>query len=525
MVEQKGAPQGTPPDAGGGRAAPESAAPRGRRGPAAPQQEQAPRLERIGQFFASEIWQWDAAGMPTFRKAGVHLVRLGFLLLRGLKEHQSFFRASGLTYITVLSLVPLLAFAFALAKGFGAYDHLVKEAIVPFLDNTFGRLEAPAEPGVQPRAEEGREEALEGAGDLFGEGDEVVQLREVFDKLLEFVGRTNVANLGAIGLVVLMFTVLKLLGHVENSMNAIWGVTRSRTLVRKFADYLSLVVITPLLVIAATALAAAFQSSGFKEFVREKLYLGPFVELGLAAVPFLGIWLAFALLYLIMPNTRVRVRSAALGGFLGALAWTLFQVLHVQMQLGVAQYNTLYASFAAFPLFLLWVWSSWVSVLLGAELAYADQHAKTYLRHARAGSADQAWLHAVALRIMLRATQAFVERRPPLAFEPLFEELGISERHLREALDRLERAGLLVVTEDRGRAAQRGSRAQDAWALGADPDRVRASDVLIALDGQANSGALPSDDPLDERADRTLSALAKDLEGTEANRTLKELVS
>lgn len=459
------------------------------------------RLRRAGHWFERDLWQRDLVGLPTFRRFWLHSLRMGFLIWRGLKEHESFFRAAALTYTTVLSLVPLLAFAFALAKGFGAYDKLVQDVVDPFLDGTFGSRAADV-----PIAE-----SLAASG---GSGTVLVaepnQLRQAFDQLLSFVAETNVANLGGVGLVVLVFTVLKLMGHIENAFNSIWGVGRSRTLVRKFADYLSIVAITPLLLIAASASRAAFASPRVLEFLREELMLEPVVEVALRIVPFLGLWVAFTVLGLVMPNTRVRLRSALIGGFFGAVAWSSIQLGYVKLQWGVSQYNALYAGFAAIPLFLVWVWLSWIAVLFAAEVAYADQHSEAYTRKVRGGALHPGQRRTLALALAVQSTEAFLGKRAQLDLEDLLVRFVLPERELLDVLTRLEDANILARL-DAGESR--------AWTLARDPGTVRTSDVLAAVDGPSELDHLLGD----SRADSTLANLRDSLVRDPANRSLREM--
>jgi len=569
------------------------------------------RLHRAREWIESDIWQRDLVGLPTFRRIGLHSLRVAFLLWRGLNEHQSFFRAAALTYITVLSLVPLLAFGFALAKGFGAYDYLLEEVVNPFLDGTFGALPADQvqagdeggvanalvgsqseSPGpVRPDAEEAlaanREAAedderdvtaplgadvtaplgangaaplgadvtaplgadvtaplgangaaplgangaaplgangaaVEGPGlrsDRGGEREAVVpvdddknQLREAFNQLFLFVSGTNVANLGIVGLIVLVFTVLKLMAHIEGSFNAIWGVVRPRTLVRKFADYLSIVAITPLLLIAASALRAALSREGTTAFMREELMLGPVVELGLRTVPFIGLWLGFTVLGLVMPNTRVHLRSAIVGGFFGAAVWSLIQVGYVNLQWGVSQYNALYAGFAAIPLFLVWVWLSWIAVLLAAEISYADQHSDVYMRQARGGPLEPGQRRVLALALAVQVAEQFLAGDPPVELETWLERFVLPEKELVDVFCTLEGQGILArLDRDDGHA----------WVLARDPSHLRATDVLTAIDGKRDHGFLGGD----SRAETTLISLEEARDADPANRTLRELAN
>jgi membrane protein len=529
-----------------------------------------PLLRRARRWMERDIWQRELSGLPTFRRIGIHAMRVTFLLWRGLREHESFFRAQALTYVTVLSLVPLLAFGFSVAKGFGAYDYLIERAVTPFLDNTFGPLHAEslppeerpvpeivraseeraleelterdrddgsrsvagppgpggatprAQPATQdradtpffiPRAEDARSRADGDAPTILIDEEKATSLRQLFEMLLQFVARTNVANIGILGLIFLVIASLKLMAHIEAAYNTIWSVARPRTLVRKFADYMAIIAVTPLLALLGAGLATLFGSGAATKYLREELHLGPFVELALRLVPFVALWLAFSVLCLVMPNTRVRLRSAAIGGFFSALVWTLIQVGYVRLQLGMAQYNALYSGLAAVPLFLVWVWLSWVAVLLGAEIAYADQHSEVYLRKMRGRPLDASRRRTLGLALAVQATENFLEGRQPVDVESLLVRFMLPESELDDVVCRLEKAGVIARIETDGE--------MPCVTLARDPGRVRVSDVLSAVDG--GEVRTEGDAVFDPRAERALYELAFELESSQRNQTLRDL--
>ena len=225
--------------------------------------------------------------------------------MRGFRQDECIFRASALTYITVLSLVPLLAFSFSVAKGFGFYEKLVRETVNPFLDKTFG-----------PLSVEGGVEAVAGS---------THDARVAFGRLLDIVGNvvqeTRVTSLGAFGLVILGWAVIKLLGTIERSFNHIWRVQRSRSLLRKVSDYLTMVIVTPIFLFTATGMTAAAQSNGLVQIARQRLHLGSLLDLLVTLLPLLSLWIGFTFVYLAMPNARTRIVSAIFGALIGGTLW------------------------------------------------------------------------------------------------------------------------------------------------------------------------------------------------------------
>jgi len=467
----------------------------------------ASRGARLRSFFNQELWrsEWtDVAALPAL---GLHVLRLFTIAARGLVVHRCGFRAAGLTYYTVLSMVPFLAFIFAVAKGFGAYDRLVEQVVRPFVKSTFGATSE----------EEGAAavEALRAAAELTGAAaaDVVVEqganLRDAIDQVLAFVEGTEVSSLGAFGLAVLLFTVVKLLSHVEGALNDVWGVRRARSIPRKLADYTAMVVVSVALAVGA----------GPPILLRSNLGLGMAGDLALRALPILAVWVVFTLLFLVLPNTRVRLRSAVVGGLCSALLWTLAQRVYVQSTIGVASYNELYASFAAIPLFLVWIWLSWIVVLLGAEFAYADQNHHAYGRRRLAGAATPAEVEVLGMRALVRVTDRFMASGAPWTTEALVFELHSPEERLREALGRLADAGLIARTENAE---------EEGWVCGRDPQKVRLLDARRALRGSDSALRTLADESIgevDARLRRALGGLDLAASSLTENSSMGEIVA
>jgi membrane protein len=448
-------------------------------------------LERAQHYVRRELWQRDLSVEPFYRKWPMHVVRcVAMAVERGL-VHQLPIRASALTFVTVLSLVPSLAFVFSIAKSLGQ-DQFRTEIVEPFLEDMFGSDEAArsALPGLGSAAEVGgvtvtrppSTQATDGSGDAASTGDAAVEdgkgpeLRAAIEKVLEFVENTDVKGLGALGFLVIVSAVIRLLGGIEEALNLTWSVERPRRLIRKIADYLAIVVVAPLLAMFATATTAALGSSDSAAivFLRENLGFGPLIVWISQLLPLVTMLIVFTLVYLVMPNTKVRLRSAIVGGIAAAILWFVVQKVHVQLQIGVANYNKIYAGFAAFPIFLAWLWSSWLVVLSGAEFGYADQHQQAYRREALTNTHTQAWFEFAVLRSLARIVDAFQRGVKPPTLIELADETSIPEARLEEGLATLERAGVLL------RAGESG---EDVFALARPPEKVSVHDLLAHLRG------------------------------------------
>jgi membrane protein len=317
-------------------------------------------------------------------------------------------KASALTYYSLLSLVPLLAMAFAIAKGFG---------IQAYIENVINTT-------------------------LSDKPEFAAQIQEFATALLN---NTNGGVIAGVGLVVLFWSIIKLMGNIESALNHIWAVKKQRSFTRKITDYFTIVLLTPLLLYVSNS-ATSFISSS----VASLAATGSWVQsvAGLLAfvinlLPYSLIWFAFALLYMVMPNTRVAFRSAFLGGFIAGVVFQLVQYAYIRFQIGVSNYNTIYGSFAALPLFLIWLQTSWVVVLLGAEIAYAAQNITNFESEVASNNMSHTLKNTLSLWVLHTIIVNFDTGKPAPSLSELSEELSIPQKLLNTLLMRLVDANLL----------------------------------------------------------------------------------
>jgi membrane protein len=456
-------------------------------------------LERLFAFFADTVWSEDRP-KRGWKAALYRLCRISHLAVRGFVQDECIFRASALTYITVLSLVPLLAFSFSVAKGFGFYQPLVEGTVNPFLDRTFGTL---TEETAVPPSPGGTHE-----------------VRVASARLLEIVGNvvqeTRVTGLGAFGLVILGWAVIKLLGTIERSFNHIWGVQRSRSLLRKISDYLTMVIVTPIFLFTATGVTTAAQSNGLVKILRDFFHLGYFLDLLVTLLPLLSLWIGFTFVYLAMPNAHTRILSAIAGALIGGTLWWITLRLHLKFQIGVARYSAIYASFAAIPIFLIWVNISWVTVLIGAEVCFAHQSEPSYLRVASARPADHAFKELLGLRAMSRIGRRFMAGEEPWDAPALAAELAVPTRPLDEVL------GVLV---ERGLLAENQGGKEVTFLPTRDLESITVKSVIDALKGTSGLVDLPASTGVDQEIDRILESIDRETERSESNATLHTLAA
>lgn len=242
-------------------------------------------------------------------------------------------RAAALSFTSILSLIPFLAFAFAILKGFD-----VPNRIEPLLlDNVAAGSE------------------------------------ELVERIISYINNTNMKSLGTAGLVTLLFTVVSLIGEIEGAFNAIWGVRETRSLGRKFTDYISMVVVGPILLTAATSISTTLQSQEAVTILLENSYAGPLLLTIFRIIPFVSIGGALTFAYFYLPNTRVALSSALVGGTVAGTAWQLAQWGYLYLQIYMTSYNAIYGTMAVLPIFMIWVYTSWVIVLAGMLIVRRHQ--------------------------------------------------------------------------------------------------------------------------------------------------------
>lgn len=315
-------------------------------------------------------------------------------------------RASALTYTSVLSLVPFLALTFALLKGLGVQNRL--------------------EPLILEQVTAGSQELV--------------------DKIVTYINNTNVGSLGAIGLITLIITVIALLGNIEEAFNVIWGVEETRPLARKFSDYLSVVISGPILLLAGLSMTTTLQSQAFVQWFIDNTVFGPAILIGFRLVPYLTIWVALIFLYIFIPNTKVKIGSALFGGVIAGTLWQGAQWGYIHFQVGVAKYNAIYGTLATLPIFLVWLYVSWLIVLLGVEVVYAHQNHRTFLRENHNLQVRFIDRERLALALSIALGRRFVAGQPGASTEELAQELDVPVRLVRECLKILAQRGLVVET-------------------------------------------------------------------------------
>lgn len=400
-------------------------------------------VQRFTRFLLHDIWVADMAGGSVWRRRGIRALKWLVLLAQGFQRDRLMLRASALTYVSVLSIVPFLAVAFSLLKGFGIQN-------TEFIRDILLRISA--------------------------------NRVEVVDNIITYINQTNVRTLGVVGTTLLLVTAISLLSNIEASFNTIWGATRGRAITRKITEYISLILVFPLLIFTAMSLTATVESTALMQKILSISIFSEFYVFLLKLLPYCSIWIAFSFIYFYLPNTRVKPLSALYAGILAGSIWQIAQSAYITFQFGAAKYNAIYGSFAQLPLFLIWIYFSWVIVLLGAEMAYAFQNLRNFEVEAKYGQASPRERQHMALILLLRLTVILGDRsQSPPSHEQLADQTGLPAMLTRDVLNILGQAGLV------GRI-QADENDEECYTLLHDPAKLRVSDVLdiIARHGESS---------------------------------------
>ena len=403
-------------------------------------------------------------------------LRIVVLVARDFIQNLVKLQAMALAFKTLLSLAPLLAVVFSLLKAFGVHN----------------RMEPALAEALAPLGEKGQ---------------------EITAHLLGFVNKMSAGALGSVGLVTLFITVLSLMGTIEEAFNHIWRVRAPRKLARRFSDYLSAVLVGPVLIFAAVTITATLQSHAIVQSLLSLQPLGFVILSLLRLVPYLTLWAAFSFVYLFIPNTRVRLKSALVGGFVAAVLWQTVGWGFAMFVASSTRYYVIYSSFAILLLFLLWLHVGWVIVLLGAQVSYAHQHIH-YFFGARDGLIENAaGREKLGLWVMLQVAQRFRRGELPLTVAVLAAGLRVPAGAVRELVNVLTERKLLVpLAED------------ESFALARDPATIGIKEILDSMRGVANGKLQGKRDPDERLIDEILldvdHAAARSLQG----RTLQDAV-
>jgi membrane protein len=438
------------------------------------------KLDSVLAFLTTGIWLLPEKDLPRSKAFSIRALKILLLAIRGFQRDQCTTKASALTFYSMLSVVPVIAVFFGIAKGFG-FDKKLQ---------------------VQLLAE-------------FSEQKDV--LLKVFEFSNAMLQKTNGGVIAGIGVGLLFYSVVKVLGRIEDSFNDIWKVRKSRTIARKFTDYLSVTIVCPILVIMASSLTVTLASQ-LKAIAGKLSQWGlppaPILLL-LEIIPFVLIWVVFAFILIYMPNTKVRLKPGIAAAVVAGTAYQAAQWIYISFQVGVAKANAIYGSFAALPLFLMWIQISWLIVLMGSEISFAAQNVDTLGFPAGSEKVSLHHKRILALLIARLVVRNFSEGKKPLTPSRIANALGMPSLLVHRIIEDFSSAGFFVAvkTEEGEEAAYQPAR------------DIRGVTVQNVLDSLERSGSvdLPFTPTSDFRAiSDTLDAFGETIGRSPENRLLTD---
>jgi len=425
-----------------------------------------------------DIWRFRLKDKPKTTSFLFKILRVLILSLREFHKDKCQLRASSLTYYTLLSIVPIIAMAFGVAKGFGFEEklrHQILDAfdakiavvtnITPEIVQYTNIVEDISGSGYFTNFSSGyllitnienRVVSKDVTGAEINDEENRAAQFLVLEKTFEFSSRALAQTSGGlifgIGIALLFWSVIKALGQVENSFNAIWGVKKGRHIGRKFTDYLSVLLLCPILLILAGSIPVLIRSQ-LDLIVSKISLLGPVATLIynlLRLSPYVVTWILFSFIFIFMPNTKIKLSSGIISGIITGTLFQLFLWVYITFQLGISKFSAIYGSFAALPLFLAWVQVTWLIALFGSEIAFAHQNVDTFEFEPDCLKASLSFKKLVSLCIVQVVARRFANAEKPLSADELTRLLGIPIRLMRELIFQLVGAGVLdeVKTED-----------------------------------------------------------------------------
>lgn len=440
-------------------------------------------FQKTTRFVQTDVWRIRPETLPPVKRFLVRHFRVLLNAIYGFREHQCPLRASALTFYSILSIVPVVAMAFGVAKGFG-FERMLERQLL---------------------------------GNFPGQTEVIQQVITFAEKML---ANTKGGLIAGIGVGVLFWTVIKVLGHIEASLNAIWRVETHRSIVRKVTDYLSIMILGPVLVITSSSLMVFIRTQIITITERITLLgaIGPLIFFGLRLLPYGLIWLLFTLVYLLMPNTRVKPLSAFTAGVAAGTLYQFAQWIYIGFQVGVSNFNAIYGSFAALPLFLIWLQLSWLIVLFGAVISASHQLTEENTFEPDCEDVQPARRRLLALWTAHQAVRSFYQGDPAPTAEEIARRGEIPESLVRELLQDLVETGILA-------RARKDEDEDIRYLPGLDTSRITVKSVLNALD-RRGCDPVPSDlfeAPGAKDISDAIAAFDRAAENSPANRLLRNL--
>jgi membrane protein len=390
--------------------------------------------------FNYAIWHTPLSEISRWKIFFFKQMRIIVLAARGFSNDKVQLRASALTFYSLLSVIPVVAIAFGIAKGFGLDQNLVKLIT-----------------------------------DKFQTHPEVLQW--ILTNAINAIKETRGGYIAGVGMIILFWSVMSLLKHIESSFNHIWQIRSSRPWYRKFTDYLTIMLIAPVFIILSSSITV-FISTDLSHYISSASILDffkPFISFLVKFAPYFLTWISLTILFIIMPNAKVRFVPALISGIIAGTILQVLQWLYIDLQFGITKLSAIYGSFAAVPLFIVWMQSSWIVVLLGAELSFANQNVSRYEFESEALNISNYQKRALVLMIMHMIIHNFSMGEKPISAEYIAMTLKIPVRLARDILQDLSSVNLVSIIHEH-------EQKERLYQPGLDINKLTVSYVFSCLD-------------------------------------------
>lgn len=361
----------------------------------------------------TDIWKTPMDRLSGNIAYWIRQVRIIYMVFKGIRRDNIYIKASALTYFTILSVIPLIALAFGIAKGFGLQDELRAQIIMQFHN---------------------QEQVM-------------AWILDFANNMLEEASGGWIAG---VGIALLFYTVGQLLNYVETTINSIWRVDETRVWYRKMTDYLAIIIMVPVIFIASSSVTV-LANTKLNDLLGQSEMLEvfkPVVSFLVQLIPFILLCILATAAFLVMPNTRVKIRPAIIAGLITGIALQVLQILYVQSQLGITKLGTLYGSFAAVPLLMIWAQVTWVALLMGAQLSYYIQNITRYEFEFDVQTVSPKQKKRLSLLVMHCLTDDFIKGIKPRAPEEISHDLSLPVRTVHDCLDQLRDSELVTELWD-----------------------------------------------------------------------------
>ncbi len=369
-------------------------------------------VKKLISFFTVDLWRIETGSLTSFKSMLVSILRLIYVTVREFHQNELTLRSMSLVYTTLISLVPLLAFSISILKAFG----IVENQLEPFLVNF---LEPLGEKGV-----------------------------EITQTIMQFIGNINFGVLGIIGLLMLIYTSISVIMKIEDSLNTVWKINKGRSLARRFSDYISTLLIGPVLMFVALGLTASFENNALANRILSIEPLGTIVYIIGILVPYLLVIMVFTFIYIILPNTKVKFKSALIGGVIAGLAWHTTSWIFAISVASSARYAAIYSSLALLIIFMIWLYLNWLIMLIGAQISFCHQNLRFLTLENEVFNLSTKLKEKLSLIVMYIIGLTFYNNEQRWTLESLTEHLKLPQDPVGNAVADLKNSNLIIETAD-----------------------------------------------------------------------------